>query len=99
MTLGSMIASGGSGIVQAMQGIVAYANPSIMAQVYAGVALVELMGGLTGSFAFAGIFDISLGLTSRWGLGMPFYASAVGVYFWTSLFCLELLSFSCGRSY
>ena len=96
MTLGSVIASGGSGIVQAMQRIVAsYANASIMAQLYAGVALVELIGGLTGSLAFAGIFDIGLGLTLWWGrdraryspavancpgVGMPFYTSAVSFF-------------------
>lgn len=75
---GSVLSSSGNGVVQAMQGVVAsYGNTSIMGQLYAGVALVELMASLTGSLAFAKMFDLGLGMATPWGLGVPSYASAV----------------------
>jgi hypothetical protein len=61
-----------------MQGIVAhFADASVAGQLYAGVALVELTAGLSGGLAFAGLFNIGLGLDSVMGLGLPFFVSAV----------------------
>ena len=77
---GSVLASGGSSIVQAMQGIVAsFVKSTVMGQLYAGVALVELAAGLTGNLAFAGIFNLGLGLDSMTGLGLPFFVSTVSL--------------------
>ena len=61
-----------------MQGIVAqFADASVTAQLYAGVALVELVAGLTAGPAFAALFNVGLGLDTRVGLGFPFFISAV----------------------
>jgi len=61
-----------------MQGIVAaFAKSSVMGQLYAGVALVELAGGFIGTLAFAGIFNLGLNLKSDIGLGLPFLVSSV----------------------
>lgn len=63
-----------------MQGIVSsFAKSKTMGQLYAGVALVELAAGLTGYLAFAGIFDLGLGLNSMTGLGLPFFFSTVSL--------------------
>jgi hypothetical protein len=78
---GSVLASGGNGIVQAMQGIVAaFAKSSVTGQLYTGLALVELAAGLSGNLAFAGIFNLGLELEkSVTGLGLPFFVSTVSL--------------------
>lgn len=66
-----------------MQGIVAnFAHSFDVAQLYAGVALVELAAGLTGGLAFAGLFNLGLELRSVKGLGLPFFVSAVSLSLW-----------------
>ncbi len=63
-----------------MQGIVAsFAKSTVMGQLYAGVALVELAAGLIGNLAFAGIFNLGLELDSMAGLGLPFFVSTVSL--------------------
>ena len=96
---GSVLASGGSSIVQAMQGIVAsFAKSTVMGQLYAGVALVELAAGLTGNLAFAGIFNLGLGLDSMTGLGLPFFVSTISlslIFFASTKSALQHSKVSC----
>lgn len=73
-----MLSSAGSGITQALQGLLAtFADNSSTAQLFAGAAFVDLLARLTGSLAFAKLFDLGLGTGSRWGIGLPFYVSGV----------------------
>lgn len=75
---GSVFESTGYGIGQALQGTLAsFANPSSTGELFAGAALIELLAGLSGTFAFAGLFD--LGLQSRFprGVGLPYFVAAV----------------------
>ncbi|KAI8249973.1 hypothetical protein K4K53_013004 [Colletotrichum sp. SAR 10_77] len=68
----------GYGIGQALQGTLAsFANPSSTGELFAGAALIELLAGLSGTFAFAGLFD--LGLQSRFprGVGLPYFVAAI----------------------
>lgn len=77
--LGAVVTTGGNGIVQAMQGIVASLarSSSVTGQLYAGVALAELTAALIGGLAFAGLFNLGMNSGSETGLGLPFIVSAV----------------------
>ena len=82
--LGMAIASAGSSVPQTLSGVVgSFAARSEMGMVYANLAFTELAGGMIGSLALAWLFDIGakLGGTERWGLGLPFWISAVGCGF------------------
>ena len=80
-TSGSVLYSLGGGVPQVMQGIVAsYTSVSIAGQIYAGIAMVELLAGLTGGLTFARIFEMGLNLASTWGLGLPFFVAAVSLF-------------------
>lgn len=75
---GSVLGSAGNGIIQALQGILAsFSDGSSTGQLFAASALLELIAQLTGSFVFAKFFDIGLGIEAPWGVGTPFFASAV----------------------
>ncbi|KAF5489527.1 MFS efflux pump atnC [Colletotrichum siamense] len=78
LVVGSVFESTGYGIGQALQGTLAsFANPSSTGELFAGAALIELLAGLSGTFAFAGLFD--LGLQSRFprGVGLPYFVAAI----------------------
>ncbi|KAF5512171.1 MFS efflux pump atnC [Colletotrichum aenigma] len=78
LVLGSVFESTGYGIGQALQGTLAsFANPSSTGELFAGAALIELLAGLSGTFALAGLFD--LGLQSKFvrGVGLPYFVAAI----------------------
>ncbi|KAK3196983.1 hypothetical protein GRF29_1536g187778 [Pseudopithomyces chartarum] len=77
--IGAVVTTGGNGIVQAMQGIVASLarSSSVTGQLYAGVALAELTAALIGGLAFAGLFNLGMNSGSETGLGLPFIVSAM----------------------
>uniref|UniRef100_L2G7W6 Major facilitator superfamily transporter n=1 Tax=Colletotrichum fructicola (strain Nara gc5) TaxID=1213859 RepID=L2G7W6_COLFN len=78
LVVGSVFESTGYGIGQALQGTLAsFANPPSTGELFAGAALIELLAGLSGTFAFAGLFD--LGLQSRFprGVGLPYFVAAI----------------------
>ncbi|KAL3303963.1 MFS transporter [Colletotrichum asianum] len=78
LVVGSVFESTGYGIGQALQGTLAsFANLSSTGELFAGAALIELLAGLSGTFAFAGLFD--LGLQSRFprGVGLPYFVAAI----------------------
>ncbi|KAK2729456.1 major facilitator superfamily transporter [Colletotrichum kahawae] len=78
LVVGSVFESTGYGIGQALQGTLAsFANPSSTGELFAGAALIELLAGLSGTFAFAGLFD--LGLQSKFvrRVGLPYFVAAI----------------------
>lgn len=75
---GSVFESTGYGIGQALQGTLAsFANPSSTGELFAGAALIELLAGLSGTFAFAGLFDLGLQPRFLRGVGLPYFVAAV----------------------
>ena len=68
----------GYGAYQAMQGIVAsFTDPTDFGQLYTGVAVIELISGLCGSYFFAALFSRVLKSPSKQLLGLPIELSAV----------------------
>jgi hypothetical protein len=63
---------------QAMQGIIAsFANPADFSQLYTGIAVIEIISGLSGKFFFAALFSRVLKSPSKQLLGFPIEFSAV----------------------
>jgi hypothetical protein len=63
-----------------MQGVIAsFGESSKMGAVYGRLAFFELSGGMLGNLAFAWVFDLGskFGGPLKWGLGAPFWTSAV----------------------
>ncbi|KAI8305950.1 MFS efflux pump atnC [Colletotrichum sp. SAR11_240] len=74
----SVFESTGYGIGQALQGTLAsFANPSSTGELFAGAALIELLAGLSGTFAFAGLFDLGLQSKFARGVGLPYFVAAI----------------------
>ncbi|TDZ21198.1 MFS efflux pump atnC [Colletotrichum orbiculare MAFF 240422] len=53
-----------------------FADPNSTGELFAGAALVELLAGLSGSFAFAGFFDLGLRLSFPFAIGLPYFLAA-----------------------
>jgi hypothetical protein len=63
-----------------MQSVIAsFAESSKMGGIYGRLAFFELAGGILGNLAFAWVFDLGAkwGGSAKWGLGTPFWTSAV----------------------
>lgn len=83
-----MFDSAGYGVSLSLHGILAsFADPASTGELFAGAALVELLAGLSGSFAFAGFFDLGLGLKIPRGIGLPYLVGAVRVILFTRRSC------------
>lgn len=75
---GSILGSAGNGVIPALQGILAsFTDGLSTGQLFAASALLELIAQLAGSFIFAKFFDVGLSIEAPWGVGIPFFASAV----------------------
>ena len=77
--IGTVLTAFANGLAPATQSLLAhFVDKAATAEVFAGAALVELLAEFSGGFAFAGLFDLGTRGGRFPGIGMPFYASAVG---------------------
>ena len=63
-----------------MQGLAAsFTSRLNLGATYSTIAFLELAGGIVGGLAFAGLFELGshIGGEAGWGLGLPFWMSAV----------------------
>ncbi|GAM89567.1 hypothetical protein ANO11243_076060 [Dothideomycetidae sp. 11243] len=89
---GSIFTSAGHGIMQTLQSILASTSRAqSTGQLFAGSALVELLAQFSGSLTFAKLFSIGLGLSSLWGMGLPFFVGAA-IYAIAGLLWIALYS-------
>ncbi|KAF9879489.1 major facilitator superfamily transporter [Colletotrichum karsti] len=78
LIIGSIFDSVGLGIGQSLQGILAsFADPASTGELFAGAALIELLAGLSGNFAFAGFFDLGLKSKLSGEIGLPYFVAAL----------------------
>ncbi|KAF6807775.1 major facilitator superfamily transporter [Colletotrichum sojae] len=78
LVIASVFDSAGYGVSLSLHGILAaFADPASTGELFAGAALVELLAGLSGSFVFAGFFDLGLGLKIPRGIGLPYFVGAI----------------------
>ncbi|TDZ74846.1 MFS efflux pump atnC [Colletotrichum trifolii] len=74
---GAIFDSVGLAAFPALHSILAtFADPNSTGELFAGAALVELLAGLSGSFAFAGFFDLGLRLSFPFAIGLPYFLAA-----------------------
>lgn len=72
----------GTFVPQATESVVAIlGDPSMTAQLYAALTFTEMMGTILGGLTSARLFGLGLNLDTgsavHWGMGLPFWISAV----------------------